>query len=101
MFKSYCSDPISIVRAPDPPFDVWNEPIAPTVEATKGYVVWKTALVMNLEGDDVLSRGHVIMTYDRTLNHVDKIRIGTKNYLILAIKPLKDTANVGLKVFLQ
>ena len=99
MLNAYGVDSISIVR--DGGRDQWNEPLASTVEAVNGYVEWKTKMVRNQAGEEVLSRGYVILDYDGTIDHEDKIRIDSVDYPIIMIESMKDFSNVGTKVYLQ
>jgi len=100
MLEAYSVDDITIIRVPDPAYTEWNEPIAPTEEAVTGYVEWETKLVRDFAGEEVVSRGHVILTYDGAINHKDKIKINGDEYVIVALEPMKDFSNVGLKVFI-
>ena len=101
MLKVYSVDDVIIVRAADPPYDEWNNPNAPTLESVSGYLEWKTKLVRNLAGEEVLSRGNFLLTYDKTIDHTDKLRINGVDYPILALEPAKDFSNVGIRIFFQ
>ena len=73
--------------------DIHNEP-DPTLDIEMtGYVEWKTHLVRNLGGEQVVSRGMIYLIYTRTLNHQDRIKNINGDgieYAILAISPGKD-----------
>jgi hypothetical protein len=99
MLNAYMNDPISIVKAGA--LDAFNERAAATVTATMGYVEWGVKLVRNVQGDQVVSSGNVLMAYDATLTNSDMIRIGTMDYTILQIVVQKDFSNVGMLVYLK
>jgi len=101
MLKVYSVDDIIIVRAAVPPYDEWNNPNPPTLEPVSGYVERKTKLVRNLAGEEVLSSGHMLLSYDGTIDHNDKLRIDGKDYPILSIEKGKDFSNVVTTVYFQ
>ena len=101
MFDVYSVDTITVIRAPDPPYDDYNEPNPVTTEEITGFVTWKTELVRDLAGEEVRSSVNITMNYDGTITHEYKIRINSKNYPILAIEPLKDFTEVGIIIYLQ
>lgn len=106
MINAYLVDDIWTLKAAVPPFDEFNVPNPPTVTATKGYIVWKTKMVKNIAGNEVVSSMQVLVEFDSDLGHEDKIRItdpaqgGTKDYPIISIDRAKDFSEVGLWVFL-
>ena len=99
MLSVYSVDSIIIVR--DAGYDEWNQPNPSTLESVKGYVEWKTRLVRNLAGEEVISSGHVLLDYDGTIDHQDKLRINSKDYPILTIEKGKDFSNVVTTVYFQ
>jgi len=99
MIGAYLTDPVAIVKAGVP--DTFNERPDPVVTPTMGYIEWKSKLIRNVKGEEVVSSGSVLMRFDATLSHADKIRIGDVDYSILRIQVLKDFQNVGMMVFLQ
>ena len=101
MLNVYGVDDIIIVRAPDPAYTEWNEPIDPTEETVKGYVEWKTKLVRNLAGEEVVSSGNVLIPIDTTVNHIDKLKINSVEYPILTIEYGKDFSNVWTRIYFQ
>jgi len=101
MLDVYSVDDVIIVRAPDPPYDEWNQPNDPTLESVKGYLEWKTKIVRNLAGVEVTSRGNFLLTYDGTIDHTDKLRINSIDYPILALEPAKDFSNIGIRIYFQ
>ena len=101
MLKVYSVDDIIIVRAADSPYDEWNNPNDPTLEPVSGYLEWKTKMVRNLAGEEVISRGNLLLAYDKTIDHNDKLRINSIDYPILALEPAKDFSNIGIRIFFQ
>lgn len=100
MLNVYGVDSLYIVRAPNPPDDQWGEPLPVTLEAVSGYLEWKTKLVRNFAGEEVISSANFLLNYDGTINHLDKLRIGTKDYPIIGLEPAKDFSNVGITIFI-
>ena len=96
MLNVYGVDSITIVR--DGGFDEWGEPSATTSESVKGYVEWKTHLVRDINGEEVVSSGYVTLSYDSTIDHKDKLTINSTTFSILSIDRLKDFSNRGLMV---
>jgi len=99
MLNVYSVDNIIIVR--DAGYDKWNKPKPVTTETVSGYLEWKTKLVRNLAGEEVISRGNFLLTYDGTIDHKDKLRINGIDYPILALELAKDFSNVGIRIFFQ
>jgi hypothetical protein len=96
MLNVYGVDSITIVR--DGGYDRRNEPSATTSESIKGYVEWKTHLVRDINGEEVVSLGYVTLPYDSTIDHKDKLTISSVTYSILSIDRMKDFSNRGLIV---
>ena len=96
MFNVYGVDLITIIR--DGGYDEDGEPKATTSETAEGYVEWKTHLVRDINGEEVISSGYVLLPYDSTLDHKDKLKIGSIEYPIINIERLKDFSNRGLRV---
>jgi len=101
MLNVYSVDSIIILRAPAVPYTEWNEPIAPTEETVKGYVEWKTRLVRNLAGEEVVSSGNVLIKIDTTVDHIDKLKINSVEYPILTIEYGKDFSKVWTRIYFQ
>ena len=99
MLNAYSTEPITIVR--DVGRDEHGTPITPTTEKIKGNITWKTRLVRNLAGEEVVSRGFIETTYDGTIDHKDRIRINSVNYPILSLEPIKSfTTHYGLRIYI-
>jgi len=101
MIRAYSVDDITVLF--DEGHDIHNEP-DPTLDVEmKGYVEWKTHLIRNQAGEQVISRGMVYLIYSRTLNHKDRIyNINGDGieYAILAISPGKDFSDNHQEVHL-
>lgn len=98
MIKAYMVDAITIVR--HAALDVYNEPGTATLEETMAYVDWGSRLVRNLQGEQVVASASVMMEYDATLTHEDKIRIDAVDHVILRIEKMKDFADRGMMVYI-
>ena len=87
MLRAYMQDPITLK------FNighVWGEPTWLIPDPILAYVEWKSHLVRNVAGEQVVSRAIVYIIYDRTLTHKDRIIINTIEYTILDLTPGKD-----------
>ncbi len=106
MINSYLVDDLWAVKAPDPPLDEYNLPNAPAVTAIKGLIQWKNMLVRDVEGQEVASKGNVLLKEDADLGHEDQLRIYDpargKNidHAIITILPAKGYSTVGIYVYL-
>lgn len=106
MIGPYLTDDLWTVKAPDPPYDEYNEPNDPTVKAIKGLVMWETKLVRDISGQNVASNGHVLLKNDTDLGHSDQLRIYDpargKNidHPIIIILPAKGFFTAGIYVYL-
>ncbi|MCK4829209.1 hypothetical protein KA005_76505 [bacterium] len=90
MLRAYMQDLITLK------FDtghVWGEPTWWIPDPILAYVEWKSHLVRNLAGEQVVSRAIVYIIYPaRTLTHKDRIIINATGieYAILDLTPGKD-----------
>ncbi len=106
MINSYLVDNLWTVKAPDPPLNEYNVPNAPTVTAIKGLIQWKNTLVRDVEGQEVTSKGNVLLKEDTDLGHEDKLRIYDSargkniDHAIITILPNKGYYTAGILVFL-
>lgn len=71
-----------------------------TEEPAKGLIEWKTRLMRSIQGEEVLSQASVLMAYDATLTHEDRLKLSGVEYPILAIEVLRDFAVRGMKVYI-
>ena len=88
MIRAYMSNEITVLY--DEGDDEWGEPLATTDVEMKAYLDWKTHLIRNLAGEQVISRGIAYVMPDREITHKDMIKIGAVEYAILDIRPGKD-----------
>lgn len=98
MLNVYAIDSFYIIRSGGD--DAWGEPLPVTLEAVTGYIEWKTRLVRNFAGEEVASRASILLNYDGTIDHLDKIRITGVDYPILGLERMKDFSNVGITIFI-
>lgn len=98
MLGVYAVDNFYIVRSSGD--DIWGEPLPVTLEAVSGYIEWETKLVRNFAGEEVASRASILLTYDGTIGHLDKVRISGIDYPIIGLAPDKDFSNVGITIFI-
>jgi len=93
MSGAYDVDEITIVRYGG--YDSWNEPLASTDIKVKGKIEYKTRLVRNLEGEEVVSSAKILLpeTIDdvlgRDLTHEDVLKFDGVEHAILSINKPK------------
>ena len=87
MLRAYMQDTVTLKFNTG---HVWGEPTWLIPDPIKVYIDWKSHLVRNLAGEQVVSRAIVYIIYDRILTHKDRIIIGTVEYTILDLTPGKD-----------
>ena len=87
MLRAYMQDTITLHFNTG---HTWGEPTWLIPDPIKAYIDWKSHLVRNLEGEQVVSRAIIYIIYDRTLTHKDKIEINSIKYTILDLTPGKD-----------
>lgn len=97
MIRAYCTDSLTIIRTE---YDEYKEPSSVEEISVKGYINWKTKLVRNIEGEEVVSRGSVYILYDGDLTHEDKIKINDTKYAIITVRDVKDFSITAQEVFL-
>jgi len=86
MIGAYIVDPLTIIMWNGE--DTWGEPLSGTMVEAKGYVEWKTKLVRNVQGEQVVSSVTVMLPkkidgmgyLGRALCHEDRIQIGGENF---------------------
>lgn len=92
-------DPITVI------FDEgeadWGEPNPTTDIEMLAYIAWKSHLVRNLAGEQVLSRAIVYVMSSRQLTHKDKIKIKEVEYVVLDLVPGKDFSENHQEVHIQ
>jgi len=108
VLNAYLVDDLTIIKWNGN--DAWNEPLSGTIVPVKGYIEWKTRLVRNLQGEEVVSS---VMIYlhkkidrvaylGRPLCHEDRIQIGDEDFdrAIIEIKAPKDFSHPHYEVYL-
>ena len=99
MIRAYMKDDITVIYSNGE--DQWGEPIAPTETEMKANVDFKTHLVRNLAGEQVVSRGIVYVMPETLIQHNDFIEYEGIRYAILNINPGKDFSDNHQEVHLQ
>jgi len=101
MIRAYMIDDITVLF--DEGHDIHGEPTDTLDVEMKAYVDWKTHLVRDISGEQVISRGFVYIIYSRKLNHKDRIKNINGDgieYAILDITQGKDFAENHQEVHL-
>jgi len=86
---AYMVDDITIIRYAG--YDSWNEPLATTPFDVKGKIEYKTRLVRNLEGEEVVSSATVLfpesidVDLGRSLIHEDRLEFDGVEHTIIGI----------------
>lgn len=93
MISVYLTDTIVIKKIT---YDQWGEP-SETTETVKARVEYKTRLVRNFAGEQVVSSARVMLS-NRILSHADKINFDNVDHSILSIAKMKDFSNQYLMV---
>jgi len=104
--NAYCVDEVTILKWTG--YDQWNEPLSGEIITVKGYVEWKTRLVRNIKGEDVVSR---VMIYlpkkidkllGRELLHEDRfiIESGFSDRSIIDIRQPKAFSGPHYEIYL-
>jgi hypothetical protein len=93
MINAYMTDTLTLKTATT---DTWGTKtfVSTTV---KGRFEFKTKLVRNLQGEQVVATARVFLAL-QTLTHADKIVYEKKEYSILNIEQVKDFSNKFLRV---
>ena len=104
MINAYMVDDLTIVRYGG--YDSWQEPLATTDKATKGKVEYKTRMVRNLEGEEVVSSAMVylheadtITLLSRELSHEDMLKWDGIKHTIIRIDKPKAFSNPHYEVY--
>ena len=105
MILAYLVDKITVVKANGN--DQWGEPNPTTNAATRGYVEWKTNLVRNLAGEEIVSPIHVYLHMRKTDNalgralvHADRLIVDNRERSIVAISEPKAFSRPHYEVYL-
>jgi len=105
MISAYLVDHVTVVKANGN--DQWGEPNPTTNVATRGYVEWKTNLVRNLAGEEIVSPIHVYLHMRKTDNalgralvHADRLVVDNRERSIIAIHEPKAFSRPHYEVYL-
>ncbi|MEN6311204.1 MAG: hypothetical protein ABFD80_06655 [Acidobacteriota bacterium] len=99
MINAYLRDALTIVRHGTR--DQWGSEGATTEEAALGYIEWTTRLVRNIKGEEVASSANILLPYDATLTHEDRIKIDGVEHSIITVQLVKDFTTRAMKVFIS
>jgi len=103
MISAYLVDDITIIKYGGE--DSWGEPLAPAEINVKGKIIYKTRLISNMAGEEVVTSIGLVssaMVYllDRELTHEDRIKFDGVEHVILRIDKPKAFSNPHLEVYL-
>ncbi len=99
MLRAYFTDDITVLYSEG--HDTRGEPSTTTDVPMKAYVVWKTHLVRDIAGEQVVSRGMVYAMPERVITHADVIKIKTIKYVVLDVRPGKAFSPNHQEIHLQ
>lgn len=94
MLNAYLQDNIIIRKIT---YNEWGVPTAEDI-STLGRFEFKTKLVRNNAGEQVVSSANVLLKPDEDVLHEDKIVYSDKEYSIISIEIQKDFTNRVIKV---
>jgi len=108
MINAYMVDPITVIKWNGN--DNWGEPLSGSLIDVRGYVEWKTRLVRNVQGEEVVSSVTVMLPkkidraiyLGRALCHEDRIQINAESFnrAIIAIHTPKAFSGPHYEVYL-
>jgi len=78
-------------------FDLWGEPTV-TTSTIKGRIIFKTRMVLNLQGEQVVSSARVLLDKDSGVSHSDKLYFDGRDHPILSIDKKKDFSERHIEV---
>jgi hypothetical protein len=115
MIDAYCVDSITIIKAGGAP--TWGEPAATTEVDVKGKIEYKTRLIRDLTGEQVVTgtKGAVMSSVmvllpesietdsylGRALSHEDKLKFNSIEHVILKIDKPKAFSNPHYEVYVS
>lgn len=100
MISAYLVDDITIIKSGGT--DSWNEPLASSEKAVKGLINYKTKLVRNLKGEEVVSTASVLFHEDintalgRALSYEDLLKFDGIEHVIIKVGKPKTMGFSGL-----
>ena len=108
MINAYMVVPLTIIMWNGN--DDWGEPLSGTMVEVKGYIEWKTRLVRNVRGEEVVSNVTVMLPkkidrvayLGRALCHEDRIQIDSESFnrAIIAIHTPKAFSGPHYEIYL-
>jgi len=97
MISAYLVDSIIIMKSGG--VDEWGEPLPPTETSVKGRIEYKTKLIRDIAGEEVVSSAMVYFE-DRDLDHEDKLKFNDVEHVILRIDKPKACSTPHLEVYI-
>lgn len=94
MINAYMQDTITVSQVT---YDQWGKATKSNT-TVKGRIEFRTKLVRNLQGEQVVSSAKVYLSTISGLGHEDKITYDGKEYSILNIEHVKDFSTKFIKV---
>jgi hypothetical protein len=94
MINAYLNDTITISQVT---YDQWNK-VTKVDTNVKGRIEFRTKLVRNIQGEQVVSSAKVLLPLIDGLGNEDRITYEGKEYRILNVSQVKDFSKKLLKV---
>ena len=100
MINAYLTDEITIIR--NNGYDSWGEPIGSTKIPVKGRIEYKTRLVRDTKGEEVVSMASVLLSDNinilvgRDLTHEDWLKFDNIEHSVISIRKPKPLGFSGL-----
>ncbi len=99
MIGAYLKDTVTIVRHGTR--DQYGTEGPTTSALVKCFIEWKTRLLRNIKGEEVQSSAAILMRYDPTLTHEDRVMVSGVEHPIVSIELQRDFAIRSMKVYIQ
>jgi len=96
MLGVYLVDDITVIQHQKE--DQWGEPLPDVKIAVKGKIEYKTRLVRDLRGEEVVSSA-MVMLANRDLTHADRLKFDGIEHSILRIDKPKAFSDPHLEVY--
>ena len=100
MINAYLTDSITIVR--NNGYDSWNKSLGTTDIAVKGRIEYRTRLVKDVKGEEVVSMATVLLhesiniSVGRSLTHEDWLTFGSIRHAVINVGQPKSLGFSGL-----
>lgn len=82
-------------------YDTNNIPFDPSTAAKAGFIEQKQRLVVDANGEDILSSANILMDYLAIVTLEDTVTFDGKDWSIIAIGVEKDFTNIKTRLYLQ